>query len=279
MSTERTTTAEVEVAVDPATAFKAFTEEMERWWVRGPINFWDSARAIAIRCESGIGGRLIEVYDQESGDGLELGRITLWEPGELVAWDSSIDDVQTTVRFIPVGSGTRVVVEARVPDSGRDEGGSSWVRVAPTWFATWTARRATKQGEEPLSRLAISITYAKPASAARWVMDVTGLEPSLPLPTDDETYVWIEFRVGGGILVLNDGQDSGEAPPPTHIPWIFVDDLESRFEAAKAGGAKVVQGINKHGYTAFVLEDPEGHHWTIAQALPSMQTASATGDS
>lgn len=272
MSTERTTTADVEVAVDPDTAFKVFTEEMDRWWVKGPINFWDSARAVAIRCESGMGGRLLEVYDQESGDGLELGRITSWEPGELLAWDSSIDDVQTTVRFLPAGSGTRVVVESRVPAEGRDEGGSSWARVAPTWFGLWTTRRQTDPAAAPLSRLAMSIKYAKPVVAARWVMEVTGLEPSLPLPADDEDYVWIEFRVGNGLLVLNDGEVSGEPPIQTHAPWIFVDDLESRFAAAQTAGAKVVQDIAKHGYTAFVLEDPEGHHWTIAQALPSMRT-------
>ena len=28
---------EVEVAVDPDTAFAAFTEELDLWWVRGPI--------------------------------------------------------------------------------------------------------------------------------------------------------------------------------------------------------------------------------------------------
>ena len=28
---------EVEVAVDPDTAFAAFTEELDLWWVRGPM--------------------------------------------------------------------------------------------------------------------------------------------------------------------------------------------------------------------------------------------------
>ena len=29
---------ELEVAVEPGTAFAAFTEELDLWWVRGPIN-------------------------------------------------------------------------------------------------------------------------------------------------------------------------------------------------------------------------------------------------
>ena len=31
-----------------------------------------------------------------------------------------------------------------------------------------------------------------------------------------------------------------------------------------------------HGYRAYTIEDPGGHHWTIAQALPSMVHPSAT---
>ena len=39
---ERTATAEVEVAADPARAFDAFTSEIDAWWVRGAINFFDA---------------------------------------------------------------------------------------------------------------------------------------------------------------------------------------------------------------------------------------------
>jgi hypothetical protein len=36
----------VEVAADPATAFTAFTGELDLWWVRGPINAYDSGRLV-----------------------------------------------------------------------------------------------------------------------------------------------------------------------------------------------------------------------------------------
>jgi hypothetical protein len=32
---------------------------------------------------------VLEVYDDTAGDALELGRITVWEPGKRLAWDSS----------------------------------------------------------------------------------------------------------------------------------------------------------------------------------------------
>jgi len=43
VNTARSVSSQVEVGVDPATAFSAFTEEMNLWWVRGPINFYDAA--------------------------------------------------------------------------------------------------------------------------------------------------------------------------------------------------------------------------------------------
>ena len=95
----RTVSSQVTVPVDPATAFSVFTEEINLWWVRGPVNFYDATRAVAMRCEPGVGGRLLEVYDDEAGEALELGRITTWQPGELVGWQSSVDDVSVEVEL------------------------------------------------------------------------------------------------------------------------------------------------------------------------------------
>ena len=39
--TARAVSSQLEVAVDAQTAFRAFTAEMDLWWVRGPINFFD----------------------------------------------------------------------------------------------------------------------------------------------------------------------------------------------------------------------------------------------
>jgi len=67
-------TASVEVSVDPETAFRIYTEEIDAWWVRGPVNFFDGGRAAAMRFEPGVGGRYLEVYDDAAADALEIGR-------------------------------------------------------------------------------------------------------------------------------------------------------------------------------------------------------------
>ncbi|HEY2427391.1 MAG TPA: VOC family protein [Acidimicrobiales bacterium] len=267
----------VNVAVDPAVAFATFTEELDLWWVRGPINYFDAARAVGMRCEPGVGGRLLEVYDAGTNEGLELGRITVWEPGARLAWDSSVDDVRIDVRFEAAAGGTEVTVEATIPDGGADKGGTAWVRVVPKWFGAWCARRQSAPRPQPeLARLAVAVYYAKPATAARWLASVFGLESPDPLPDGPDPlpegeygHPWIEFRVGTcSIMVFKQGDDRPEHAPPTHAVWVYVDDLDAHLAGAERGGATIVQGIHQTGFRAYTAEDLEGHRWTFAQARP-----------
>lgn len=268
----------VSVAVDPATAFLAFTEELDLWWVRGPINYFDAARAIGMRCEPGVGSRLVEVYDDATGEGRELGRITVWEPGARLAWKSSLDDVAIDVRFAPTAGGTDVTVEATLPEGGADRGGTAWARVVPKWFGPWVARRSTAPRPQPeLGRLAVGVYYDRPATAARWLASVFGLESPDPLPEGADPLPeghhgppWIEFRIGSCSLMVFKrvaGDPSDEAPP-THEVWVSVDDLDAHLARAQSGGAKIVHGIRQTGFRAYAAEDLEGHRWLFAQARP-----------
>jgi uncharacterized glyoxalase superfamily protein PhnB len=265
---------EVDVSLEPQDAFEVFTEELDYWWLRGPINNWDSARVQAMRCEPGVGGRLLEIYDEAAGDQLELARITDWEPGKRLAWDSSVDDVRIEITFEPIPVGTRVRVTATVPPGGKDAGGGSFVRVAPPWFARWAASRVADGAREvqETGRLALAIHYAQPARAARWLRDTFGLEPTLELPEgDDGGGGWIELRAGTNpIMVFQLPPDVHRPTAPLHVPWVFVDDVDAHFAAAQRGGARIVSEIEQHGYRAYSAEDLEGNQWTFAQARPTM---------
>jgi uncharacterized glyoxalase superfamily protein PhnB len=275
---ERTVTSSVEVAVDPATAFRAFTEELDLWWVRGPINHYAAGRMLAMRCEPGVGGRLLEVYD-DSGDALELGRITEWEPGNRLSWTSSVDDVRTEVLFEPIGSGTLVRVVATIPDGGADRGGTSWVRVVPKWFGPWTARRADAPHEvTDIARLALGVSYAEPAAAARWLAATFGFaspdplpEGADPLPEHEYGHPWIEFRLGNSSLMIF--KLDGDRPAGgTHVPWVYVDDVAEHFRHAADHGATIVaKPESPWGLPFYTADDLEGNRWTFVQARPTMR--------
>jgi uncharacterized glyoxalase superfamily protein PhnB len=277
---DRSVSSSVEVAVDADTAFVAFTEELDLWWVRGPINHHAAGRVLAMRCEPGVGGRLLEVYDDTTGEALELARITAWEPGKRLAWQSSIDDVETDVSFEASGTGTAVTVVARIGEGGHDRGGTAWVRVVPNWFGAWCATRDQRAHEvRDLARLALGVYYRKPAAAARWLAQAFGFEPTSPLPegTDplpegDHGPPWIEFRLGDSSLMVFtlDGDPSGATP--THIPWVYVDQIEEHFRRATANGATTISELDAPwGLPYYVVDDPEGHRWTFAQARPTMR--------
>jgi uncharacterized glyoxalase superfamily protein PhnB len=247
-------------------------------------------------CEPGVGGRILEVYDRDTGEALELGKITVWQPGERVAWRSSVDDVAVEVSFAAAGQGTLVRVVATVPAGGRDQGGSFWQRVVPDWFGSWFERRdpASLRPVE-LDRLAVAVYYDKPVAAAHWLADAFGLVPAghLPSPDSEGERAWIEFRVGRCSLLLfatelfatelfatelfatelfeMDKKRGIAAADPTHVPWIYVDDLDAHLDRARKAGATIVEPISQHGYRAYVAADPEGRRWTFAQARPTMR--------
>jgi Activator of Hsp90 ATPase homolog 1-like protein len=253
--TDRSATAEVEVTADADRAFAAFTEEIDSWWVRGAINFFDAARAVEMKIEPGVDGRVLEVYE---GDALELGRITVWEPGTRLAYRSSVDDSEVDVRFEPVEGGTRVrVTQTLIP--GGEKMFDFWPRVLQ-WFGSWFGiGRPTE-----IAPLSIALYYEKPVEAAHWLERVFQLRSwSGILETGEGT--WIELHHGNVAILLFEGDGVG-----TDMPWVYVEDLDAHFEHARSEGATIVSEIHQQGYRAYEAEDLEGRRWTFAQARPTM---------
>jgi len=111
------------LSVDPGTAFRLFTEEVDHWWRRGPRYRPEVRGEGKMRFESGVGGRLVEVYDEAKGDAFEIGRILVWEPGACLVFDWRARNFEpgektvVEVRFERAAEGTRVTLEHRGWDS------------------------------------------------------------------------------------------------------------------------------------------------------------------
>ena len=105
----------------PERAFEVFTEEIGLWWRPNMLFRFTAGAPGALSFEPGVGGRFVEALP--GGDSYEIGRITAWEPGRLLAFSwrqASFAPDQTThveIRFEPVGDETRVTVEHRGWDS------------------------------------------------------------------------------------------------------------------------------------------------------------------
>ncbi|WP_327104538.1 SRPBCC domain-containing protein [Nonomuraea glycinis] len=128
----------VTVPVDPGTAFRVFTDEIDRWYVRGPHSWVDPERAVGIRFEDGF---LREVWSD--GGHVDTGRIVAWEPPHRLVWADLINPtgrMEIEVAFTAVEGGTRVLLEHRGLDTlppavaGRIRSGYSW-NIVLGWFA------------------------------------------------------------------------------------------------------------------------------------------------
>jgi uncharacterized glyoxalase superfamily protein PhnB len=270
-STVPTMSEMVDVNVDPMTAFTVFTGEFEQWWGNGPIDAWDSSRVVSRRIEPGVGGRLLEVYPD---DALELGRVTVWEPGARVSWASSVDDVTIDVTFERLDEErTRVRVDgtATGPTAGD---GFSFVRMTPQWLPRYLDRRAEGRSRPPLGRLHVVLRYARPAATARWLVEAFGFGSpgDIPEHEPDPDHSWVELRVGdgAGAIILWSLEAGGTVSAGDHMAWVFVDDLDLHLAQAEKAGATIVSPITHHGFRSYRAADCEGRHWVFAQAPASV---------
>jgi uncharacterized protein YndB with AHSA1/START domain len=115
------------VATAPDDAFRVFTEEIDRWWRRGPKYRAAGAGRGIIRIEPGLGGRLFESYEHGAEPRVfEAGRVTGWEPPSRLVFEwralsfAPAESTEVEVTFAPCARGTLVTVTHR-----------GWSRIRP----------------------------------------------------------------------------------------------------------------------------------------------------
>ena len=107
----------VAVAVPPPLAFQVFTEDIDRWWRRGPKFRHAGSSSGFIRIEPQLGGRLYECFDRGGlPQVFEVGRIRVWEPPHKLefTWRNANfaeqEFTEVSVEFTATASGTLLTV-------------------------------------------------------------------------------------------------------------------------------------------------------------------------
>ena len=138
----------LDVTVGPEEAFRVFTEEIGAWYKVDEHSVADPD-TVALRFEPGVGGRLLEVHDPGSGDGREVGRVRVWEPGRRLVYRDG-RDLETDVTFEGHGRGTRVTVEqrglGRLPPDDAEHAARYGVTLILRWFAEHMRVTGNPQG-------------------------------------------------------------------------------------------------------------------------------------
>lgn len=149
MTTDDQSRVSVLVSVPPDLAFATFTEDIDRWWRRGPKYRVGGGRRGIVHLEPRPNGRLYESFEVGAETKIfETGTILVWEPPARLVfeWRTSnfAPDEKTVVEvlFEPSPSGTLVTVTHRGwskirPDHpvrhGQDVG--AFLRMNGLWWA------------------------------------------------------------------------------------------------------------------------------------------------
>ena len=104
------------VRVEPAEAFRIFTEEIDAWW-RGGLRYRIGKQRSVVHLEAKLGGRLFESFETAAGEKLkQTGRVTCFEPPRrlVLEWRAvnfaPAEKTEVEVLFEPSPSGTLVTV-------------------------------------------------------------------------------------------------------------------------------------------------------------------------
>ena len=102
-----------------------------------------------------------------------------------------------------------------------------------------------------------------------------GAEEMMRLPGPDGRLLHAAIRINGGMIMLNDlyQEMNGHSPrtlggTPVTI-HLMVDDADGLAARAVQAGAKIVMPVEEQfwGDRYGVIEDPFGHHWSIATPI------------
>jgi hypothetical protein len=109
------------VPANPLRAFAAFTGEIAVWWQPSGLFQLTPNGDGQLAFEPGVNGRLFTTLP--SGEEFEVGRISVWQPGECLVFTwraasfTAEQSTQVEVRFEAVGDETRISIEHRAWDS------------------------------------------------------------------------------------------------------------------------------------------------------------------
>ncbi|HEV2901855.1 MAG TPA: VOC family protein [Gaiellaceae bacterium] len=123
-----------------------------------------------------------------------------------------------------------------------------------------------------MGRIAPYLLYEDGAAAIDFLTKAFGFEEVMRM--DEGGIVnHAELRLGDDSIMLGSPGEGYESPRKadhrTSLVHVYVDDVDTHFERAKAAGAEIVQEPTdqEYGDRRYDAKDPEGQLWSFATTL------------
>ena len=135
-------------------------------------------------------------------------------------------------------------------------------------------------------RISSVVCYQDPHAAIDWLCRVFGFEVRLKVEGEGGRIEHSELVFGGGLIMVGE-EGSGDARRfetdvlsplsagcNTQNLMVYVDDVDTHCETARAAGARIVSEPELHDYgddywadRSYGCLDPEGHSWWFTQRI------------
>src|SRR5580704_5530962 len=127
-----------------------------------------------------------------------------------------------------------------------------------------------------------SVVYKDNRAALKWLQKAFGFEPSMVLTDSQDNIVHAEMSFGDGVVMIGSEYFSW-TKSPTAVGGVNTQRIHVRLDKgidehcahAREAGATIVMDLADqfYGDRTYMAMDPEGHHWTFAQAVKTVTTA------
>ncbi|MBF9066835.1 VOC family protein [Streptacidiphilus fuscans] len=123
----------------------------------------------------------------------------------------------------------------------------------------------------PHSTVIPVLVYPDVRAAVAWLTAAFGFAERVRIGEDHRS----QMRIGAdGAVIIADAHGERRPPSPTqgghtHVIKVRVEDVDARFEQARAHGARVVEEPTEYPYgeRQCTLEDLAGHRWEFTQTV------------
>jgi uncharacterized glyoxalase superfamily protein PhnB len=137
---------------------------------------------------------------------------------------------------------------------------------------------------ENRSTLRSSVVYRDPRAAIAWLEKALGFETTMLIEDPTGKIVHSELRLGDSVIMAAHEWDDDHKSPAsqggknTQSLHIQIDtDIDDHCKRAKAAGADVFMepATQFYGDRTYRCRDPDGHIWTVGQAVKTVSREEA----
>ncbi len=137
---------------------------------------------------------------------------------------------------------------------------------------------------EGFPRIIPYLLYEDLDAAVDWLVTAFGFSERFRMRGPDDKAMHAEIALADGLVMMGhpgpDYRNPSHRGGATQLVYVYVDDVDAHFEAARAAGAHILSepADQFYGDRTYSAEDPEGHQWTFGRRVRDVELAPGFDD-